>query len=106
MLSMRREGGEGTQKGVGGSDGERRTGGGGGGKLPIQLRLLATLPYMMPILDGIKNGDNVFRLVPELKSAVYTVLAPLLAVWDNIPFLPLLTFILLSIYAREQNSSR
>lgn len=82
------------------------SGGAGGGQLPIQIRLLATLPYLMPLLDGIEEGKNLFRVLPELKSVVYTVLAPPLALWDNVPFLPLVTFILLTIIAREQNTSR
>lgn len=60
----------------------------------------------MPLLDGIEEGKNLFRVLPELKSVVYTVLAPPLALWDNVPFLPLVTFILLTIIAREQNTSR
>lgn len=70
------------------------------------IRLLGTIPYLLPLLDGIQEGDNLFRALPGLRGAVYTVLGPFLALWDNVPFLPLITFIFMALAAREQNTSR
>ena len=58
------------------------------------------------MLDGIECGENVFRVVPQLGGAVHTVLAPALAVWDNVPFLPIVMFIILQVSVRRQNTSR
>ncbi|CAN0154493.1 unnamed protein product [Laminaria digitata] len=58
------------------------------------------------MLDGIECGENVFRVVPQLGVAAHTVLAPALAVWDNVPFMPLVMFIILQVSVRRQNTSR
>lgn len=83
-----------------------QNGGGGGGGMGLGIRALGTLPYLLPLLDGVENGENLFRVMPQLGTVVYTLLGPLVALWDNVTFLPLITFILLSIAAREQRTPR
>lgn len=62
--------------------------------------------YLLPMLDGLEFGRDVFHAVPALGSAVHIVLAPALAVWDHVPFMPIVMFIILQISVRRQDTSR
>ena len=58
------------------------------------------------MLDGLEFGHDVFHAVPALGSVVHAVLAPALAVWDNVPFMPLVMFIILQVSVKRQDTSR
>ncbi len=62
--------------------------------------------YLLPMLDGLEFGRDVFHAVPALGSAVHIVLAPALAVWDHVPFMPIVMFIILQVSVRRQDTSR
>ncbi|CAM9503496.1 unnamed protein product, partial [Discosporangium mesarthrocarpum] len=78
----------------------------GAEEVPIGARMLGTLPYLLPMLDGLDTGRYVFQAIPPLKSAFFTALAPGVALWDHLPYLPVVVFIGLSIVSRQQSISR
>ncbi|CAM9610628.1 unnamed protein product [Choristocarpus tenellus] len=80
--------------------------GGLGNEVPVGSRILGTLPYLLPVLDGLDNGKYLFKLFPGLRDTMYTMLMPGIALWEHIPFLPLVVFILLTIFARQPGVPR
>lgn len=58
-------------------------------------RLLAFLPYLMPLLDGVVYGRFVFAKYPVLSAFIFYPLQPLLIVYRGIPFLPFILFAML-----------
>lgn len=62
--------------------------------------------YLLPMLDGLECGDDVFNAMPMLGNLVHAILAPALAIWDNVPFMPLVMFIILQVSVRRQGTSR
>ncbi|CAB1117364.1 unnamed protein product [Ectocarpus sp. CCAP 1310/34] len=72
----------------------------------VRNRALGTVVYLLPMLDGLDCGRDVFHAVPMLGSLVHGVLAPALAIWDNVPFMPLVMFIILQVSVRRQDTSR
>ncbi|CAM9239200.1 unnamed protein product [Ascophyllum nodosum] len=69
-------------------------------------RTLATVVYLLPLLDGLDFGENVFRVCPQLGTLLHLLLGPALGVWKNVPFMPLVMFIILQISVRRQDTSR
>jgi hypothetical protein len=65
----------------------------------------ACLPYVLPLLDGIEQGRNIYAIVPALGTALYTVLGSTLAIYKGVPFLSFGVFIALTFAARNQVSS-
>jgi hypothetical protein len=62
----------------------------------------ACLPYVLPLLDGIEQGRNIYAIVPALGTALYTVLGSTLAIYKGVPFLSFGVFIALTFAARNQ----
>ncbi|CAN0170609.1 unnamed protein product [Ectocarpus sp. 12 AP-2014] len=84
----------------------KASGQGGGKGESVRNRALGTVVYLLPMLDGLDCGRDVFHAVPMLGSLVHGVLAPALAIWDNVPFMPLVMFIILQVSVRRQDTSR
>uniref|UniRef100_A0A7R9VIB5 Protein TIC 20 n=1 Tax=Chlamydomonas euryale TaxID=1486919 RepID=A0A7R9VIB5_9CHLO len=69
-------------------------------------RVAATVPYILPMLDGVSFGKFLFMSYPPLARAL-SPLAPLSVLYNSVPFLPLIIFI--GVYAgvvNNQNLSR
>jgi uncharacterized membrane protein len=58
-------------------------------------RLLAFLPYLMPLLDGVVYGRFVFAKYPVISAFVLYPLQPLLVIYRGIPFLAFILFAML-----------
>ncbi|CAM9967518.1 unnamed protein product [Ectocarpus sp. 8 AP-2014] len=84
----------------------KASGQGGGKGESVRNRALGTVVYLLPMLDGLDCGRDVFHAVPMLGSLVHGLLAPALAIWDNVPFMPLVMFIILQVSVRRQDTSR
>eukprot|EP00903_Cladosiphon_okamuranus_P006062 g5977.t1 len=104
-MSGRRSGGW-VARGRGTQLGMRASGGEGGKGESTRNRILGTVVYLLPMLDGLEFGHDVFHAVPALGSVVHAVLAPALAVWDNVPFMPLVMFVILQVSVKRQDTSR
>ncbi|KAG5180577.1 hypothetical protein JKP88DRAFT_349485 [Tribonema minus] len=73
---------------------------------PFEARLLACFPYILPVLDGVGSGRNVYAAVPAVGEAVYGVLGPALAIWNGVPFLGFGVFLAFTFAARNTELSR
>jgi hypothetical protein len=71
-----------------------------------QQQQQACFPYILPLLDGVGQGRNIYALVPALGTALYTVLGSTLAIYKGVPFLSFGVFIALTFAARNQVSSK
>ncbi|KAK4523250.1 hypothetical protein GAYE_PCTG50G1143 [Galdieria yellowstonensis] len=60
-----------------------------------KTRLLAFLPYFMPLLDGVVYGRFVFAKYPIISAFIFYPLQPLLIIYRGIPFLPFILFAML-----------
>lgn len=79
---------------------EKKTGGGGGGGYggggyssapsPID-RLIAAVPWLLPLLDAFSYGRFLFYQFP-LAARLVSPLAPLVSLYASIPFAPLVCF--------------
>jgi uncharacterized membrane protein len=63
------------------------------GTTTVTDRILASLPYLLPLVDGLLFGMFLFREFPALQI-ILVPLAPLLAL-NNFPFFGLIAFFLL-----------
>jgi len=94
--SARNRGGGGAAGG-GGSYGRGGGGGGGGGFAlsgggpPLADRLLAAVPWLLPLLDAFSYGRFLFYQYPLAARAV-SPLAPLVSLYASVPFAPLVCF--------------
>ncbi|KAF6265000.1 hypothetical protein COO60DRAFT_1481891, partial [Scenedesmus sp. NREL 46B-D3] len=71
----------------------------GGGSPDIQERVLAAVPYLLPLLDSFGYGRFLFYQYPIVRSFI-SPLAPLLGVYSSVPFAPLLCFFAWSRFVR------
>ncbi|GJQ10799.1 hypothetical protein GpartN1_g2590.t1 [Galdieria partita] len=58
-------------------------------------RLLAFLPYLMPLLDGVVYGRFLFAKYPVISAFIFYPLQPLLIIYRGIPFLAFILFAML-----------
>jgi uncharacterized membrane protein len=76
-----------------------RSGGGGGGYFPppplstpsVADRLIAAVPWLLPLLDAFSYGRFLFYQYPLAARAV-SPLAPLVSLYASVPFAPLVCF--------------
>eukprot|EP00612_Vaucheria_litorea_P002050 CAMPEP_0171458198 /NCGR_PEP_ID=MMETSP0945-20130129/3976_1 /TAXON_ID=109269 /ORGANISM="Vaucheria litorea, Strain CCMP2940" /LENGTH=163 /DNA_ID=CAMNT_0011983965 /DNA_START=166 /DNA_END=657 /DNA_ORIENTATION=+ len=80
--------------------------GGNDDGVPIGARMLSCFPYILPILDGINSGRNIYEIYPEVKDSIYGVLGSTLALWNGIPFLGFGVFLAFTFAARNQELPR
>jgi Chloroplast import apparatus Tic20-like len=72
-------------------------GGRGGPPVPIQERAISILPYLVPLLDSLTFGFDVFRRVPLAGNLILMPLYPIFQIYRGIPFLAFGVFLVLYI---------
>jgi len=63
-------------------------------------RALAALTYLIPLIDASDLGKYMFEAYPEIGSLYNSVLAPFIAVYNGVPFLPFAVFFAMAYVAR------
>eukprot|EP00952_Eustigmatos_sp_NYUAD-ZCMA_P001669 7443-Eustigmatos_ZCMA.PRE.1 len=61
----------------------------------VAERAVSTLPYLLPILDGVVYGKFFFQEFPQLFDPVLSLMAPLLVVYKSSPFIQFGAYLLL-----------
>ena len=92
--------------GYGGVYGRGPERGGGGGMVPVPDRCVALLPYLVPLLDGLRYSRFFFQQFP---STIFLLqpLQPLAAAYYSIPFASLVSFFAIYLgLAENKNMSR
>lgn len=69
-------------------------------------RILSSLPYLLPLMDGDRYGRFLFAILPPLGLADALLLGPFKMVYYSIPFAQLGTFIALSFLSRNSEIPR
>jgi len=65
----------------------------------------AALPFLFPFCDGFSYGAYIYKNVPIVGDAAYTV-APLVMAFEGLPFVGLILFLGLSYFSRNLGLSR
>ena len=63
----------------------------GGGTVPIPDRIVALLPYLVPLLDGLRYSRFFFSQFPQA-IVLLTPLQPIASMYFSIPFAGLISF--------------
>lgn len=74
--------------------------------IPISDRVLSTLPYLLPIADGINYGRFLAFYFPQVAAPVYALLNPFLAIYKSSPFASLGIYLALIYIGRSNAVSR
>ncbi|NEN90141.1 MAG: hypothetical protein F6K48_14975 [Okeania sp. SIO3H1] len=75
------------------------------GSTTVQDRIFASLPYLLPLLDGLVYGRYLFQQFPPIQI-IPVLLAPLLQIYRGIPFFGLIVFFaLFLLVVRNENIS-
>ncbi|NEP89798.1 MAG: hypothetical protein F6K18_24855 [Okeania sp. SIO2C2] len=75
------------------------------GSTTVQDRIFASLPYLLPLLDGLVYGRYLFQQFPPIQI-IPVLLAPLLQIYRGIPFFGLIVFFALFLFVvRNENIS-
>jgi hypothetical protein len=75
------------------------------GSATVPDRIFASLPYLLPLIDGIVFGSFLFRQFPVV-ALVFSPLLPLVAIYRAIPFSGLIIFFALFLLViRNENIS-
>ncbi|MEB3342770.1 Tic20 family protein [Okeania sp.] len=75
------------------------------GSTTIPDRIFASLPYLLPLLDGLVYGRYLFQQFPPLQL-IFIPLTPLLQIYQGIPFFGLIVFFaLFLLVVRNDNIS-
>mmetsp|Transcript_18220 Transcript_18220/g.29641 ORF Transcript_18220/g.29641 Transcript_18220/m.29641 type:complete len:220 (-) Transcript_18220:446-1105(-) len=69
-------------------------------------RVLACLPYLIPLLDGDRYGRFLFYAVPALGQVDFLLLGPFKALYSSIPFAQIIAFVALSTLSRNPDLPR
>jgi hypothetical protein len=73
--------------------------------MTVSDRIFASLPYLLPLIDGIGFGSNLFRQFPALGIA-FSPLIPLVLIYNSIPFIGFIIFLALFLLViRNENIS-
>ena len=67
---------------------------------PYPYKLLACLPYLVPIADSFDLGKYMFEAYPQTLAVYNTLFGPIAGIYNGVPFLPFAVFFLLSYIAR------
>lgn len=67
---------------------------------PYQYSLLASLAYLIPIVDASDLGKYMFEAYPAIGSAYNSAFGTIAAVYNGVPFLPFAIFFLMSYICR------
>ncbi|NES77890.1 MULTISPECIES: Tic20 family protein [Okeania] len=75
------------------------------GSTTVQDRIFASLPYLLPLLDGLVYGRYLFQQFPPIQI-IPVLLSPLLQIYRGIPFFGLIVFFaLFLLVVRNENIS-
>ena len=75
------------------------------GSTTVPDRIFASLPYLLPLIDGLVFGQFLFTQFPVLQLLLIP-LAPLRQIYDNLPFASLIIFFALYLgVVRNENIS-
>lgn len=75
------------------------------GSTTVQDRIFASLPYLLPLVDGLVYGRYLFQQFPPLQI-IEDILDPLLQIYRGIPFFGLIVFFaLFMLVVRNENIS-
>ena len=77
--------------------------GGGGGMVPIPDRIVALLPYLVPLLDGLRYSRFFFSQFPQA-IVLLTPLQPIASMYFRIPFAGLISFFAIYMGMAENRS--
>ncbi|GMH50036.1 hypothetical protein TrRE_jg7819 [Triparma retinervis] len=78
----------------------------GGEEAPLEERLLACFPYLLPLADGAEFGKFIYQRLPVLGTLERATVQPLVNVFHAVPFSSLIIFIGFSFAARQPSLSR
>ena len=78
----------------------------GGDEAPVEDRLVACLPYLLPLADGAEFGNYIYQRFPFLGTLERATVQPLVNLFHAIPFSSLIIFIGFSFAARQPSLSR
>lgn len=78
-------------------------GGGGGGIIPVPDRVVALLPYLVPLLDGLRYSRFFFAQFPQA-IVLLQPLQPLASAYFRIPFAGMISFFAIYMGLAENRS--
>lgn len=84
----------------------RMFGGDGESELEGTDRVLACLPYVLPLIDGADFGKYIFMRFPILGIAEKLTLGGLIGIFDKVPFAGIIVFVALSFGSRNPDIPR
>jgi uncharacterized membrane protein len=61
------------------------------GTTTVSDRIFACLPYLLPLIEGLKFGTFLFEQFPPLRAA-FLPLLPLIRIYAGVPFMDLIVF--------------
>lgn len=61
------------------------------GSTTVSDRIFASLPYLLPLINGLLFGSFLFRQFPALQ-VIFVPLIPVLAIYSSVPFASLIVF--------------
>lgn len=75
------------------------------GSTTVRDRIFASLPYLLPLIDGLQFSGFLFRQFPVLQL-LFIPLAPLIKIYEDLPFASLIIFFALYLgVVRNENIS-
>jgi hypothetical protein len=75
------------------------------GSTTVPDRIFASLPYLLPLIDGLQFSGFLFRQFPVLQL-LFIPLAPLIKIYDDLPLASLIIFFALYLgVVRNENIS-
>jgi len=75
-------------------------------EMDITDRILASAPYVLPMVDGVEFGKYIFMRIPALGLLEKLTLGGLVNIFDKVPFSQLIIFIALSFASRNPEIPR
>lgn len=61
------------------------------GSTTVSDRIFASLPYLLPLINGLLFGSFLFRQFPALQ-VIFVPLLPILTIYSSVPFASLIVF--------------
>ena len=76
------------------------------GTTTIQDRILASLPYLLPLMYGVQFGNSILTMFPALAAVLYPLIAPVAFIYSLVPFAGIIVFFaLLLLVVRNERIS-
>ena len=67
------------------------------GSTTVSDRIFASLPYLLPLIEGITFGKDLFKQFPVLKKDIFPWLIKLADIYESIPFAGIIVFLALFV---------